>query len=82
MSNPEYSLNSNDCNIILMLKEIIVEGIMSVCPRYCIISRFLSASEATTEDYDISSLLETVDFSDGSSQSVEYCSPIQGQIAF
>merc|ERR1719219_3345315 len=41
--------------------------------------RFPSASEVTTEDYDISSLLETVDFSDGSSQSVEYCSPIQGQ---
>ena len=44
--------------------------------------RFPSASELTTEDYDISSLVETVDFSDGASQSVAYCSPIEGQIAF
>merc|ERR1711953_364925 len=41
--------------------------------------RFGSGSELTTEDYDISSVLETVDFSDGSSQAMEYCSPIQGQ---
>ena len=30
-------------------------------------------------DYDISAVLETVDFSDGSSESVEYCSPNEGQ---
>merc|ERR1711879_478154 len=38
--------------------------------------RFPSSSELTTKDYDISSVLETVDFSDGSSQSQNYCSPI------
>ena len=48
---------------------------------YCI-SRFPSASELTTQDYDISSVLETVDFSDGSSQAVEFCSPIQGRSQF
>ena len=50
-------------------------------PHICI-SRFPSASELTTEDYDISSALETVNFSDGSSVSVEYCSPSEGQLAF
>merc|ERR1719219_1244159 len=41
--------------------------------------RFPAASELTTMDYDISAVLETVDFSDGSSESVEYCSPNEGQ---
>lgn len=64
---------------ILIVYGMNTEGIMSaLVPRYCI-SRFPFASELTSKDYDISSVLETVDFSDGSSQSLDYCSPIEGQ---